>query len=153
MQVEAHRREVAEHPGGRSGEAGYGSGIHEPALAALDAGDLAYFRLVRVPAADQVPLAGARHGVAVVVIVHDEDPPAGEFDARVDAVVAGQSTPRPREGIGAVMAVRDDADFHAPILARKQRGAIPLMAVLFAERWYFFAEARHPQNLYYQTIS
>jgi len=27
------------------------------------------------------------------------------------------------------------------------------MAVLFAERWYFFAEARHPQNLYYQTIS
>jgi len=24
---------------------------------------------------------------------------------------------------------------------------------LLAERWYFFAEARHPQNLYYQTIS
>jgi len=24
---------------------------------------------------------------------------------------------------------------------------------LIAERWYFFAEARHPQNLYYQTIS
>jgi len=24
---------------------------------------------------------------------------------------------------------------------------------LLAERWYFFAEARHPQNIYYQTIS
>ena len=23
---------------------------------------------------------------------------------------------------------------------------------LLAERWYFFAEARHPQNLYYQTV-
>jgi len=37
---------------------------------------------------------------------------------------------RPRERIGAVMAVRDDADFHAPILARKQRGAIPLRICL-----------------------
>ncbi len=24
---------------------------------------------------------------------------------------------------------------------------------LLAERWFFFAQARHPQNLYYQTIS
>jgi len=24
---------------------------------------------------------------------------------------------------------------------------------LLAERWYFFADARHPQNLYYQAIS
>jgi len=24
---------------------------------------------------------------------------------------------------------------------------------LLAERWYFFADAKHPQNLYYQTIS
>ena len=24
---------------------------------------------------------------------------------------------------------------------------------LIAERWFFFAQARHPQNLYYQTIS
>ena len=24
---------------------------------------------------------------------------------------------------------------------------------LLAERWYFFAEARHPQNLYYQAIA
>jgi len=23
---------------------------------------------------------------------------------------------------------------------------------LFAERWFFFAEADHPQNLYYQTV-
>ena len=25
-------------------------------------------------------------------------------------------------------------------------------AGLLAERWYFFVEARHPQNLYYQTV-
>jgi DMSO reductase anchor subunit len=24
---------------------------------------------------------------------------------------------------------------------------------LLAERWYFFAEARHPQNLYYQSMA
>jgi len=24
---------------------------------------------------------------------------------------------------------------------------------LIAERWFFFAQAKHPQNLYYQTIS
>jgi len=27
------------------------------------------------------------------------------------------------------------------------------LAGLLAERWYFFAEARHPQNLYYQAIA
>jgi DMSO reductase anchor subunit len=26
-------------------------------------------------------------------------------------------------------------------------------AGLLAERWFFFAQARHPQNLYYQVIS
>ena len=26
-------------------------------------------------------------------------------------------------------------------------------AGLLAERWYFFAEAKHPQNLYYQSMS
>jgi DMSO reductase anchor subunit len=35
---------------------------------------------------------------------------------------------------------------------------LPLLAFiiqyagLLAERWYFFAEAQHPQNLYYQTV-
>ncbi len=24
---------------------------------------------------------------------------------------------------------------------------------LLAERWYFFAEAKHPQNLYYQSMA
>jgi len=39
-------------------------------------------------------------------------------------------------------------------------GALPwVLAVivqapgLLAERWYFFAQAKHPQNLYYQTVS
>jgi DMSO reductase anchor subunit len=39
--------------------------------------------------------------------------------------------------------------------------SLPLLVIAFvsqyagllAERWYFFAEARHPQNLYYQGIS
>jgi DMSO reductase anchor subunit len=26
-------------------------------------------------------------------------------------------------------------------------------AGLLAERWYFFAQANHPQNLYYQSIA
>jgi DMSO reductase anchor subunit len=26
-------------------------------------------------------------------------------------------------------------------------------AGLLAERWYFFAEATHPQNLYYQSVA
>ncbi|MCK7582649.1 MAG: hypothetical protein MZV65_48515 [Chromatiales bacterium] len=26
-------------------------------------------------------------------------------------------------------------------------------AGLMAERWFFFAQANHPQNLYYQTVS
>ena len=36
---------------------------------------------------------------------------------------------------------------------------LPLLATIFqylgliAERWYFFAEARHPQNIYYQSIA
>lgn len=32
--------------------------------------------------------------------------------------------------------------------------AMPVQfAGLFAERWFFFAQARHPQNIYYQTVS
>ena len=32
--------------------------------------------------------------------------------------------------------------------------AFPIQALgLLAERWFFFAQARHPQNLYYQTVS
>ena len=26
-------------------------------------------------------------------------------------------------------------------------------AGLLAERWFFFAQARHPQNIYYQSVS
>ena len=32
--------------------------------------------------------------------------------------------------------------------------AVPVQfAGLLAERWFFFAQARHPQNLYYQFVS
>ncbi len=40
-----------------------------------------------------------------------------------------------------------------------ESGSLPVVAFavqylgLLMERWYFFAEARHPQNLYYQTMS
>ena len=40
-----------------------------------------------------------------------------------------------------------------------QSAYLPILAFavqylgLMAERWYFFAEARHPQNLYYQSIA
>jgi DMSO reductase anchor subunit len=37
---------------------------------------------------------------------------------------------------------------YLPILAF----VIQYLGLIF-ERWYFFAEARHPQNLYYQTLS
>jgi DMSO reductase anchor subunit len=38
----------------------------------------------------------------------------------------------------------------APILAT---ALVVQLVGLLAERWYFFAEARHPQNLYYQSIA
>jgi DMSO reductase anchor subunit len=39
-------------------------------------------------------------------------------------------------------------------------GSFPVLALAFAvqytgllaERWFFFAQANHPQNLYYQTV-
>ena len=32
--------------------------------------------------------------------------------------------------------------------------AVPIqLARVLAERWFFFAQARHPQNLYYQVVS
>ncbi|MDF2466237.1 MAG: reductase anchor subunit (DmsC) [Ramlibacter sp.] len=32
--------------------------------------------------------------------------------------------------------------------------AVPIhIAGVLAERWFFFAQARHPQNLYYQVVS
>jgi DMSO reductase anchor subunit len=40
-----------------------------------------------------------------------------------------------------------------------QSPTLPIVAFLvqytglLAERWYFFAEAQHPQNLYYQSVA
>ncbi|MES9846445.1 MAG: DMSO reductase, partial [Candidatus Sedimenticola sp. 6PFRAG5] len=40
-----------------------------------------------------------------------------------------------------------------------ESSALPMLAFvvqyvgLMAERWYFFAEAKHPQNLYYQSMA
>ena len=35
----------------------------------------------------------------------------------------------------------------------RQAAFLAQYAGLLAERWYFFAEAKHPQNLYYQAIA
>ncbi|MDP3699382.1 MAG: DmsC/YnfH family molybdoenzyme membrane anchor subunit [Hylemonella sp.] len=54
--------------------------------------------------------------------------------------------------------------FPLPLLfmvAGLQTGSLPMLAAAFAlqyigllaERWFFFAQANHPQNLYYQTIA
>src|SRR5437773_12386424 len=90
MQVEAHRLEVAEHPRGRRSEAGDGSGIDEPGTAALHSGDLFHRRYVGMSAANEVPVAGARHCVAVFRIVNEEDLSSVELEARVGAVVMEQ---------------------------------------------------------------
>jgi sulfite dehydrogenase (quinone) subunit SoeC len=40
-----------------------------------------------------------------------------------------------------------------------ESATLPILAAmvqyvgLIAERWYFFAEAKHPQNLYYQSVA
>ena len=42
------------------------------------------------------------------------------------------------------------------IRPRRRRGCVAVLLQapgLLAERWFFFAQARHPQNLYYQVVS
>lgn len=69
---------------------------------------------------------------------------------------------RPREVVRAVRWSFLALVFPAPalglILAHDSIGLLGVsfalqFAGLLAERWYFFAEARHPQNLYYQAIA
>jgi DMSO reductase anchor subunit len=48
-----------------------------------------------------------------------------------------------------------------PLLLAGMQGGVALLGAAFAiqylgllaERWYFFAQANHPQNLYYQSIA
>ena len=49
----------------------------------------------------------------------------------------------------AVARSRPQADHAALLLA----AFAVQYAGLLAERWFFFAQARHPQNLYYQAVS
>ena len=64
---------------------------------------------------------------------------------------------RPREVLRAVKVGFLVAAFAAPLALIAAGWFLAAFLVQFAgllaERWYFFAEARHPQNLYYQTIS
>ena len=69
---------------------------------------------------------------------------------------------RPREVVRAARWAMLALAFPVPalLLAAGGSSAIVLAAAflaqyagLLAERWYFFAEAKHPQNLYYQAIA
>jgi len=64
---------------------------------------------------------------------------------------------RPREVLRAVKAGFLVAAFAAPLALIAAGWFLAAFFVQFAgllaERWYFFADARHPQNLYYQAIS
>jgi DMSO reductase anchor subunit len=64
---------------------------------------------------------------------------------------------RPREVLQAVKAGFLVGAFAAPLALIAAGWFLAAFFVQFAgllaERWYFFAEARHPQNLYYQAIS
>ena len=64
---------------------------------------------------------------------------------------------RPQEVVRAVRWALLALVFPVPalLLLYSQPGAAFLLqfAGLLAERWYFFAEAKHPQNLYYQAIA
>ena len=64
---------------------------------------------------------------------------------------------RPREVVRAVRWTFLALVFPVPALLLLSEQAWAAFAVqyvgLLAERWYFFAEARHPQNLYYQAIA
>src|SRR5438128_6507964 len=87
MRLEAHRGEIAERPGGGRGEAGHGAGIHQPGGTTSYIFYLSHARNVGMAAADEVPVPRARHRIAVLGIVHDEDLPPAELEARVGAVV------------------------------------------------------------------
>jgi DMSO reductase anchor subunit len=68
---------------------------------------------------------------------------------------------RPREVVRAVRWLLLICVFPVPALLMLAGNSFPILisafllqyAGLLAERWYFFAEARHPQNLYYQAIA
>src|ERR1051325_9548105 len=87
MPLESHRSKIAQHPGRRGGEPGHRAGIDEPGLAALDVCHLARAHDVGMTAADEVPVAGAGHAIAVLGVVHDENAAPGDLEARVRAVV------------------------------------------------------------------
>jgi DMSO reductase anchor subunit len=64
---------------------------------------------------------------------------------------------RPREVVRAVRWTFLALAFPVPavllLLGEPAAAFLVQYAGLLAERWYFFAEAKHPQNLYYQAIA
>jgi len=130
------------------------------ALAALAAGALAYvLRLATLarnarlrPKSTLASAIGVKHPKIVQIA---QGAMGGSFNTR--EFFHG----RPREVVRAVRWLFLGLLFPAPalLLAAAPSAAglglafLAQYAGLLAERWYFFAEARHPQNLYYQAIA
>ena len=130
------------------------------ALAALVAGALAYvLRLASLsrnarlrPKSTLASAIGVKHPRIVQIA---QGAMGGSFNTR--EFFHG----RPREVVRAVRWVLLICVFPLPALLMLAGNSLPFLicafllqyAGLLAERWYFFAEARHPQNLYYQAIA
>ena len=85
--VEPHRRKIGEDPCRRRSESRDGARIHEPRRSVLDVVHALDARDMRMTAANEIPIAGARHRIAVLGIVNDEDAPSGQIETRVGAVI------------------------------------------------------------------
>ena len=151
---------------GLSAAAALSAWLHPPlaasyAVAALAAGALAYLsRLASLarnarlrPKSTLATAIGVKHPRIVQI---SQGAMGGSFNTR--EFFHG----RPREVVRAVRWAFLALVFPLPalLLIAAPRSA-PLLTLAFlvqfagllAERWYFFAEARHPQNLYYQAIA
>jgi sulfite dehydrogenase (quinone) subunit SoeC len=151
---------------GLTAAAALAAGLHPPlapsyAAAALVAGALAYLaRLASLarnarlrPKSTLASAIGVKHPRILQIA---QGAMGGSFNTR--EFFHG----RPRELVRAVRWSFLALVFPVPaLLLLAGRASVPLLTFaflvqisgLFLERWYFFAEARHPQNLYYQAIA
>jgi len=67
--------------------AGYGAGIHQDGMSALNVFKVHYLCDMAVTAADKIVISGAGHAVAIMRIVSDKNAPSAEFKGCIHAVV------------------------------------------------------------------
>lgn len=123
--IELHGVQIAHDPGGFGGaQSSRRARVGQPAEFAFDGGEFPYFRFMTMSAANQVVVAGQRHGISIVRVVHYED---ATITQRQDGVVSmvGQHSPRfcaqtaQRTGIAEVIAM-DGVNGHADAEGRFQ---------------------------------